>query len=491
MNGGTISGNKAGYAGGGVYSISDKVALNAGEISGNSAFLGGGVYSEGSLRGYSKINMPNVLITENNASILGGGIWFCNTGSITIAEGTSAIFGNTATEAGDDVSTVGADSQFERKLYPVTLADRMAGGGGERWTEDGTVEGYKDNAKGTVAKDSVRYDAKSAETIITGVSTYGNKALKSLSTEGAQKLAASSTKLVIKNNTASYGGGFGANGGAIIGTDSKVWKLNVNKEWTGSGTKPASVTIDLVEDGTVIDKIILNESNGWKGSFDKLPVSLEGKLTVQEESVSGWTGTVGKVSSVSESGEATVTVTNKPYVPKTPPTPTVTTVSKTVSKVWNDNSNKAGLRPDSVQVQLYANGKEYGSAVTLTSETGWTYTWSSLPEKENGTEVSYSTKELTTVKDYTVSYSPDGTIITNTYKPTGGTTTDNPPNNNSGGNPPGGGGNTNNPPSNNGSHNPFTPKTGDTSDPGLYLLLLLTSGALIFTLEEIRRKERQ
>jgi len=487
MNGGTISGNKATHAGGGIYSFSNSTTLNAGEISGNSAYEGGGVYSEGNKNGYSNMKMPNVIISENSASKLGGGMWFCNTGSITIAEGTSAIFGNTAAEAGDDV--VSADKINSRV---VTLADRMAGGGGERWTVDGSVIGGSNSPYGTVTKTAARYDAKADETTVSGISTDKGLALKSLSTEGAQKLAASSTKLVIKNNTASYGGGFGANGGAIIGTDSKVWKLNVNKEWTGSGTKPASVTIDLVEDGTVIDKIILNESNGWKGSFDKLPVSLEGKLTVQEESVSGWTGTVGKVSSVSESGEATVTVTNKPYVPKTPPTPTVTTVSKTVSKVWNDNSNKAGLRPDSVHVQLYANGKEYGSAVTLTSETGWTYTWSSLPEKENGTEVSYSTKELTTVKDYTVSYSPDGTIITNTYKPTGGTTTDNPPNNNSGGpNPPGGGGHTNNPPSNSGSHNPFTPKTGDTSDPGLYLLLLLTSGALIFTLEEIRRKERQ
>ena len=86
MNGGTISGNKAfdgdeendGGCGGGIYIGSDSVVLNAGYITNNTAQRqGGGVYV-GSVP-YT-LHMYNTLVTENTATILGGGLWFCPTG---------------------------------------------------------------------------------------------------------------------------------------------------------------------------------------------------------------------------------------------------------------------------------------------------------------------------------------------------------------------------------------------------------------------------
>ncbi|MGT2772623.1 Cna B-type domain-containing protein, partial [Streptococcus marimammalium] len=57
------------------------------------------------------------------------------------------------------------------------------------------------------------------------------------------------------------------------------------------------------------------------------------------------------------------------------------TQNLSVTKVWNDNNNQDGLRPESIKVQLYADGKKSGEPVTLTATDNWTYAWSELPEK--------------------------------------------------------------------------------------------------------------
>ncbi|MFR7718370.1 MAG: Cna B-type domain-containing protein, partial [Lachnospiraceae bacterium] len=62
--------------------------------------------------------------------------------------------------------------------------------------------------------------------------------------------------------------------------------------------------------------------------------------------------------------------------------------------VWDDNENQDGKRPESIKVQLYADGKPSGEAVTLSSGGNWTYTWNSLPEKSNGKPITYTVKEV-------------------------------------------------------------------------------------------------
>ena len=64
----------------------------------------------------------------------------------------------------------------------------------------------------------------------------------------------------------------------------------------------------------------------------------------------------------------------------------------TVTKVWDDNNNRDGLRPDSIDVTLYRDGKKYAEAeigpnlfgTTVTADADgnknkWTYTWDNLP----------------------------------------------------------------------------------------------------------------
>ncbi len=96
---------------------------------------------------------------------------------------------------------------------------------------------------------------------------------------------------------------------------------------------------------------------------------------------------------------------------------------KTVSvkKIWNDATNQDGLRPQSIQVQLYADGKESGTPVVLTSDSGWTYTWRDLAEKNGGKAITYTVKEVENVTGYTASEptgnAEQGFVITNSHTP--------------------------------------------------------------------------
>ncbi len=70
----------------------------------------------------------------------------------------------------------------------------------------------------------------------------------------------------------------------------------------------------------------------------------------------------------------------------------------TVKKVWEDADNQDGIRPDQVRVQLYADGKVSGDAVTLKKENNWAYTWEDIPKYHAGTttEIVYSVDEVKT-----------------------------------------------------------------------------------------------
>ena len=74
----------------------------------------------------------------------------------------------------------------------------------------------------------------------------------------------------------------------------------------------------------------------------------------------------------------------------------------TVEKVWDDNEDIKGRRPDSVTVQLTADGNTiYNNQelekVVLSDENSWTYTFQDLPKyTEQGQEISYSVVETET-----------------------------------------------------------------------------------------------
>ncbi|MDD6436368.1 MAG: Cna B-type domain-containing protein [Clostridiales bacterium] len=92
------------------------------------------------------------------------------------------------------------------------------------------------------------------------------------------------------------------------------------------------------------------------------------------------------------------------------------TTDVTVTKVWDDLDNKYNKRPSSIQVQLYADGKEYGKAVELNASNNWSAKYSDLPKYSNGTtEVVYTVDEVSVPSGYTKTI--EGLTIKNTYRP--------------------------------------------------------------------------
>ena len=193
----------------------------------------------------------------------------------------------------------------------------------------------------------------------------------------------------------------------------KLWEDSDNQD----GTRPNKIDVTLFKKVNgikqAIDTVELNESNNWTKEWNNLPKYENGKeitYTVEETVPNGYEA---------KYSDDTFTITNK-YTPGT--------VSKSVNKEWIDNDNQDGIRTDEVTVQLYANGVAYGDAVKLNKNNAWTYTWSGLPEKENGKTITYEVKELkigntnvanNSAAGYTVDYSvnENNTTITNTHIP--------------------------------------------------------------------------
>lgn len=88
---------------------------------------------------------------------------------------------------------------------------------------------------------------------------------------------------------------------------------------------------------------------------------------------------------------------------KSSPTPDK---SVTVKKVWVDNNDEKGLRPEAIEVQLLKDGQPYGNPVVLDKSVKWSYIWRNLDKNSE-----WSVVELT-VEGYTSSVSKSGNTFT-------------------------------------------------------------------------------
>lgn len=284
MNGGTISGNKAIDCGGGVYVASNTVVLNAGQILNNTALdQGGGIYVD--TIPYV-LHMYNAVIAENTASVLGGGIWSCPTGDVTIhVNNGGAVFDNTALQnaAGDDFVSVPRSEN-----YITTLSERMLGGGKADYYTDGKVlenSGVLGQPDPSVPRFEPANPGSPITDIINSTDSY---ALKVITNDAAKQLANEKASLFITGNHSERGGGIGTNGSVVIGTEDN-WKLNVTKIWNQvpeSNYQDKEISIRLKIGDYELDTITLNQENNWTGSFTHLPSpdTLQGKvITVIEE----------------------------------------------------------------------------------------------------------------------------------------------------------------------------------------------------------------
>ncbi|MCY7197233.1 Cna B-type domain-containing protein [Streptococcus gallolyticus subsp. gallolyticus] len=179
----------------------------------------------------------------------------------------------------------------------------------------------------------------------------------------------------------------------------KTWNDNDDQD----GKRPDSITVNLLANGTKVASQEVTADTNWTYTFSNLAKYANGSAityTVTEDSVDNYTTTINGYD-----------ITNS-YTPgKT---------SLTVTKIWDDSDDQDGLRPNSIDVQLYANGKKSGDVVTLTAADNWTYTWTNLAEKANKKDIVYSVKEVTEVDGYTTTEGKveNGNVtITNTHVP--------------------------------------------------------------------------
>ena len=407
MNGGTISNNTAsGYrcSGGGIYSCSNYVSLLGGRIENNSAYDGGGVYSEGNTDIYTTLHIRNALITGNTAD-QGGGLWFCPTGDAKLyMQDGAVIYGNTAASAGDDFASpevaTGAGGNGG-----VTLPDYFPNGKVIQWFSDGFLYAPAGN-RGTSGQ-GTRYNTVEYAKRVTGVQNEKKGlALKSVVSDGVSIPATGS--LIITGNQASHGGGgIGANGGVVIGEATSLsYSISVKKAWDNPGyedTQPSSVTIHLKErdTGDIVSTAELTGENGWQHTFTDLPLSPD-HYTVTEQPLEGYKATYY------QDADGNFIITNTYLTTPTPDVPAVT-ISVPVEKKWvNDYKWE---RPASIHVSLW-NGDAKVKEADLTADMGWTYIFEDLPE---GT---YSVTEDAVPGYETLIERSDagGFIITNTYE---------------------------------------------------------------------------
>ena len=409
MNGGTISNNTAsGYrcSGGGIYSCSNYVSLLGGRIENNSAYDGGGVYSEGNTEIYTTLHIENALITGNTAD-QGGGLWFCPTGDAKLyMQDGAVIYGNTAASAGDDFASpevaTGAGGNGG-----VTLPDYFPNGKVIQWFSDGFLYAPPGN-RGTSGQ-GTRYNTVEYAKRVTGVQNEKKGlALKSVVSDGVSIPATGS--LIITGNQASHGGGgIGANGGVVIGEATSLsHSILVKKAWDNPGyedTQPSSVTIHLKErdTGDIVSTAELTGENGWQYTFTDLPLS-PNHYTVTEQPLEGYKATYY------QDADGNFIITNTHLTTPTPmPDVPAVTISVPVEKKWvNDYKWE---RPASIHVSLW-NGDAKVKEADLTADMGWTYIFEDLPE---GT---YSVTEDAVPGYETLIERSDagGFIITNTYE---------------------------------------------------------------------------
>ena len=201
-----------------------------------------------------------------------------------------------------------------------------------------------------------------------------------------------------------------------------ITEISVEKKWDDynnqDGIRPATVKVQLLEDGKVKDTVELSNdklTHTWnKLLADKTYTVVE--LDEKGQQING-SGKYNDAYSTTYENDGAKTIIINTHTPEK--------ISKTVTKVWDDENNQDGIRPEKIYVTLY---KEVNGTKTVVEENveitdalkdekdNWIYTWNNLPKYENGKPIVYTVEEKA-MNGYTPAYSTDTFTITNKYVP--------------------------------------------------------------------------
>ncbi|MDO5027449.1 MAG: Cna B-type domain-containing protein, partial [Tissierellia bacterium] len=183
--------------------------------------------------------------------------------------------------------------------------------------------------------------------------------------------------------------------------------VQVTKAWDDAndqdGKRPESVKIVLLADGKETEKFLeLSAKDKWAGSFTDLDEYKDGKkivYTIKEVELEN-----GYTASIAGNSDKGFIVTNSR-------SPELINIEG--SKTWNDNNNQDGKRPESITINLLANGKKIAS-MQVGEKEEWAWEFKDLAKYENKEEISYVISELA-VEGYSAKV--DGFNIINTHTP--------------------------------------------------------------------------
>ena len=183
----------------------------------------------------------------------------------------------------------------------------------------------------------------------------------------------------------------------------KVWQDQNNRD----DLRPFTITVSLLKNGADTGLTLeLKEENNWEGTFIVEDPEENATYSVEEPGVPD--GYTSKVEGDMDNG---FTITNT-YTP-------METQEKRISveKVWDDENDKDGIRPDSVTVELIKDGAATRETLTLNEDNGWKGTF---VIKDYDEDAKYTVQEQPVPDGYkcvVTRNAENGFTITNTHSP--------------------------------------------------------------------------
>ena len=230
---------------------------------------------------------------------------------------------------------------------------------------------------------------------------------------------------------------------ATVKVEGKVkWEDENNHD----SLRPEYVTIKLLADGEKVDETSASEDDEWRYYFENLPKyksAKEIKYTVEQKKVNGYKTKPNGFDVVNTHSLETVTVEGL--------------------IMWDDSSNKDGIRPESIKVKLIVDGEKTDNTATASRESNWKYSFGSFQKYKSGKEIVYTIEEVP-VEGYRPEYYDHSYNITNIHE--AGTVNKSTADNNSN----------------------KQPKVGDNSNIILWIIVVILSIGIVLYLIIFRRK---
>ncbi len=187
-------------------------------------------------------------------------------------------------------------------------------------------------------------------------------------------------------------------GSAVNVSGSITWDDDDNRD----GIRPENVTVTLYADGVATEQVtVVGEAENWTYSFAELP-----EINSDSEENISYSVVIDEV----EGYEFTEDTDNQwSYTAKHE----IATVTTQGSITWDDDSNRDGIRPESLSLTL-SNGNVAVETIEVSATDSWSYAFSSVPKYENGVEIIYTVCLTNDITGYTTSQSEGAITLSHT-----------------------------------------------------------------------------